>query len=126
MKQRWKRSEPDLLFKTLSDPTRLRLLNLLADGETCVCELTETLRMVQPKVSRHLARLKRAGLVDARRDGKWIYYRWRKHGDALVRHVFSGLSNWMAKDDRMNAERLRRQKICCRVAGQKPRQTSMK
>ncbi len=74
--KRCQTSEPAFLFKTLSDPTRLRLLNLLAEGETCVCELTDTLRVVQPKVSRHLARLKRAGLVDARRDGKWMHYRW--------------------------------------------------
>ena len=79
-----------MLFKILSDPTRLRLLNLLAGGDTCVCELTDTLGVVQPKVSRHLARLKRAGLVDARRNGKWIHYRWAQHGDPLVRHVLAG------------------------------------
>jgi ArsR family transcriptional regulator, arsenate/arsenite/antimonite-responsive transcriptional repressor len=114
--------EPTALFKTLSDPTRLRLLNLLACGETCVCELTDTLRAVQPKVSRHLARLKRAGLVDARRDGKWMHYRWAQHGDSLVRHVLGGLRAWMAKNDRMNGERQRRQKVCRRVSRRKPRQ----
>src|SRR5438132_6931336 len=112
---------PAFLFKTLSDPTRLRLLNLLAAGETCVCELTDTLRVVQPKVSRHLARLKRAGLVDARRDGKWMHYRWRRQGDPLVRHVLGGLRQWLAKDDRMNGERRRRQKVCCRVSRRKPK-----
>src|SRR5438132_11172954 len=112
---------PARLFKTLSDPTRLRLLNLLAAGETCVCELTDTLRVVQPKVSRHLARLKRAGLVDARRDGKWMHYRWRRQGDPLVRHVLGGLRQWLAKDDRMNGERRRRQKVCCRVSRRKPK-----
>jgi ArsR family transcriptional regulator, arsenate/arsenite/antimonite-responsive transcriptional repressor len=119
-------SEPAFLFKTLSDPTRLRLLNLLAAGETCVCELTDTLRVVQPKVSRHLARLKRAGLVDARRNGKWIHYRWARHGNPLVRHVLGGLREWMAKDDRMNGERRRRRKVCCQVSRRKPRQTSIK
>ncbi len=107
---------PVFLFKTLSDPTRLRLLNLLACGETCVCELTDTLRAVQPKVSRHLAHLKRAGLVEARRDGKWMHYRWAQHGDPLVRHVLAGLREWMARDHRMNGERLRRRKVCCRVS----------
>jgi DNA-binding transcriptional ArsR family regulator len=77
-------SAPAFFFKTLCDPTRLRLLNLLACGETCVCELTDTLRVVQPKVSRHLAWLKRADLVEARRDGKWMHYRWAQHGDPLV------------------------------------------
>ncbi|HAF03275.1 MAG TPA: hypothetical protein DCG89_05695, partial [Spartobacteria bacterium] len=95
-----RKDEPALLFKTLSDPTRLRLLNLLACGETCVCELSGTLRLVQPKVSRHLARLKRARLVDARRDGKWTHYHLAQHGAPLVRHVLLGLRDWMAKDDR--------------------------
>src|SRR6266513_5204760 len=111
--------EPASLFKTLSDPTRLRLLNLLACGETCVCELTGTLRMVQPKVSRHLARLKRAGLVEPRRNGKWTHYRWAQHGDPLVRHVLLGLRQWMAKDAVMNGERRRRGKVCCRIGRRK-------
>src|SRR5947199_9357495 len=91
----YRRGGPAMLFKTLSDPTRLRLLNLLACGETCVCELTDTLRVVQPKVSRHLAHLKRAGLVEACRNGKWIHYRWAKHADPLVRHVLAGLRGGM-------------------------------
>jgi ArsR family transcriptional regulator len=107
-----RKSEPALLFKALADPTRLRLLNLLACGETCVCELADTLRIVQPKVSRHLARLKRARLVDARRGGKWTHYRWVQHGDPLVRHVLEGLRQWMAKDEVMNGERHWRRKVC--------------
>ena len=116
-----RKSEPRLLFKTLADPTRLRLLNLLACGETCVCELADTLRVVQPKVSRHLARLKRSGLVDARRNGKWMHYRWAQHGDPLVRHVLEGLRQWMAKDEAMNGERHRRRKVCCRISRRKPK-----
>src|SRR3989442_6605512 len=92
-----RKDEPAALFKTLADPTRLRLLNLLACGETCVCEFTDTLRVVQPKVSRHLARLKRAGLVDARRDGKWMHYRWAEHGDPLVRCVLLGFRGLMGE-----------------------------
>ena len=115
-----------MLFKTLADPTRLRLLNLLACGETCVCELTDTLRVVQPKVSRHLAHLKRAGLVDARRNGKWTHYRWTQHGDPLVRHVLAGLRHWMARDQRMNGERRRRNAVCCRVSRRKPKKTPTK
>ena len=116
--------EPAFLFKTLSDPTRLRLLNLLACGETCVCELTGTLRVVQPKVSRHLAHLKQAGLVEARRHGKWMHYRWVQHGDPLVRHVLSGLREWMAKNERMNGERERREKVCCKISRRKLRRTN--
>jgi len=117
---------PALLFKTLADPTRLRLLNLLADGETCVCEWTDTLRVVQPKVSRHLAHLKRAGLVEACRNGKWTHYRWAKHADPLIRHVLTGLREWMAKDDRMNGERRRRNQVCCRTTLKKPDGTKNK
>jgi ArsR family transcriptional regulator len=117
---------PAFLFKTLSDPTRLRLLNLLACGETCVCELTDTLRVVQPKISRHLAHLKRAGLVEARRDGKWVHYRWAEHGDPLVRHVLAGLRGWMARHHRMNEERQRRRKVCCRVSRRKPKRIQTK
>ena len=121
-----KNAAPAFLFKTLSDPTRLRLLNLLASGETCVCELTDTLRVVQPKVSRHLAQLKRVGLVEARRDGKWMHYRWVQHGDPLVRHVLAGLGEWMARDHRMNGERRRRDQVCCRISRRKPKGTSNK
>jgi len=110
---------PAFLFKTLSDPTRLRLLNLLACGETCVCELTDTLQIVQPKVSRHLAHLKRAGLVEPRRNGKWTHYRWTQHGDPLVRHVLLGLRQWMTKDHAMSNERRRRGKVCCQVSRRK-------
>jgi ArsR family transcriptional regulator len=119
--KRLRKNEPALLFKTLADPTRLRLLNLLACGETCVCELTDTLRVVQPKVSRHLARLRRARLVDARRSGKWTHYRWARHGDPLVRHVLEGLRQWMEKDEAMNGERHRRRRVCCRISTRKPK-----
>lgn len=63
------------MFQALSDPTRLRLLSLISRGEICVCFLVEALREPQPKISRHLAYLKKSGLVDTRRDGKWMHYR---------------------------------------------------
>ena len=65
----------DNLFRALADPTRLRLLNLIADREVCVCYFVGILRIGQPKVSRHLAYLRRAGIVEARRDGRWMHYR---------------------------------------------------
>jgi len=64
----------DLLFRAFADPTRLRILHLLTPGELCVCDLVDVLRVPQPKVSRHLAYLRRAGLVLARRDGLWTHY----------------------------------------------------
>ena len=65
----------DLLFRAFSDRTRLRVLHLLSPGELCVCDLVEVLGVPQPKVSRHLAYLRRAGLVKSRREGLWSYYR---------------------------------------------------
>jgi ArsR family transcriptional regulator len=63
------------LFSALADPTRLRLLAMIAGGEACVCHFQEVIRANQPKISRHLAYLRRSGLVTARRDGKWMRYR---------------------------------------------------
>jgi ArsR family transcriptional regulator, arsenate/arsenite/antimonite-responsive transcriptional repressor len=65
----------DRLFRALADPTRLRLVTLIAGREICVCFLVEILGMSQPKISRHLAYLRRAGLVAARSEGKWVHYR---------------------------------------------------
>lgn len=64
----------DSFFRALADPTRLRLVSLLASGEICVCYFVEVLGEPQPKISRHLAYLRRLGLVSTRRDGKWIHY----------------------------------------------------
>lgn len=64
----------DVMFRAFSDRTRLRLLNLLRGGETCVCDLVDVIGAPQPKVSRHLAYLRKAGLVVARKDGLWMHY----------------------------------------------------
>ena len=114
--------EPEQLFKTLSDSTRLRLLNLLAEGEVCVCDLHGTLGLDQPKVSRHLAQLRRAGLVEVKRDGKWMHYRLARPGDPLVRNVLEGLRAWMRERPRLNSERERLGKICCQNDKTKGRQ----
>jgi len=70
------------LFAALADHTRLRLLNLIGGREVCVCYFVEILRQGQPKISRHLAYLRRAGLVAARREGKWMHYRMVPPADA--------------------------------------------
>ncbi len=67
----------EVLFKALADATRLRILGLLLTGEVCVCHIHESLKIPQPKASRHLAYLRRAGLVETRREGLWGHYRWR-------------------------------------------------
>src|SRR5215470_129896 len=75
------------LFKALADATRLRILGLLLGGEICVCHIHESLRISQPKASRHLAYLRRAGLVATRRDGLWIYYRLADVRDPILRTI---------------------------------------
>ena len=64
----------DLMFRALSDPTRLRILHLLLAGELCVCDLVAVIAVPQPTASRHLAYLRRTHLVVPRREGAWIYY----------------------------------------------------
>src|SRR5215475_12596891 len=72
----------DQVFKALADPTRIRILGLLTAGEVCVCNIHESLRLPQPLVSRHLAYLRRAGLVETRKEGLWVHYRMApRHGD---------------------------------------------
>jgi ArsR family transcriptional regulator, arsenate/arsenite/antimonite-responsive transcriptional repressor len=72
------------LFKALGDRTRLRILALLAAGEVCVCNVHESLGLPQPTVSRHLAYLRRHGLVDTRRDGIWVHYRLAPPAEKLA------------------------------------------
>lgn len=67
--------ELETVFKALADKTRLRILALLGNNEVCVCHLHDSLGLPQPTVSRHLAYLRRTGLVDVRRDGVWMHYR---------------------------------------------------
>ena len=76
--------ELETLFRALGDRTRLRILALLAAGEVCVCNIHESLRLPQPTVSRHLAYLRRSGLVDARRDGVWMHYRLSPPAERLA------------------------------------------
>ncbi len=75
----------------LADPTRLRILALLADGEICVCHIHESLAVPQPTASRHLAYLRRAGLVDTRREGLWVHYRVATALAPHVRHAVDGV-----------------------------------
>src|SRR5215218_10645826 len=77
-------TEMETLFKALADATRLRILGLLLTGEVCVCDIHESLRIPQPKASRHLAYLRRAGLVDTRREGLWVHYRLAKRPNRVI------------------------------------------
>jgi ArsR family transcriptional regulator len=77
------------MYGALADATRLRILGLLAGGEVCVCDIHETLRLPQPTVSRHLAYLRRAGLVHTRRDGLWVHYGLSEPADPSARAALS-------------------------------------
>jgi ArsR family transcriptional regulator len=103
-------------FQALGDTTRLRLLNLMGDQEVCVCYFTEILGGPQPKISRHLAYLRDAGLVSARREGKWMHYRivMPPHIGAsqVLRQTLESLKN----DKVMQADQARLTKACCSPA----------
>jgi len=103
----------ELLFKALADRTRLRLLNLMSADEICVCFFVEALKTNQPKISRHLAYLRRAGIVAARRDGKWIHYRVIEPPDPHAADVFREVRQWLASDPQMRRDRTRLLNICC-------------
>src|SRR6266581_753483 len=76
------------LFRALADRTRLRLINLIGDSEVCVCFFVEILKTSQPKISRHLAYLRRVGVVTARREGKWMHYRLTEPPDEHAARIF--------------------------------------
>jgi len=101
------------LFKALADRTRLRLLNLIGDDEVCVCFFVEVLGTNQPKISRHLAYLRRAGVVTARREGKWMHYRLAAPPDEHAARVFAEVRAWLAQDREMRRDRERLVKVCC-------------
>jgi ArsR family transcriptional regulator, arsenate/arsenite/antimonite-responsive transcriptional repressor len=77
----------EAVFKALADKTRLRILALLGNNEVCVCHIHDSLELPQPTVSRHLAYLRRVGLVDVRRDGVWMHYQLARSLDPAVQSV---------------------------------------
>lgn len=100
-------------FRALADRTRLRVLNLLGDDEVCVCFLSEILQTNQPSISRHLAYLKRAGIVGARREGKWMHYRIVEPPDVYAATFLSDVRAWLAQDKAMQRDRKRLVNVCC-------------
>ena len=101
------------LFKALADRTRLRLISLLGDSEVCVCFLTEVLRTTQPKISRHLAYLRPAGVVSARRQGKWMHYRLIEPPDEHAAQIFREVRASLSNHPELQRDRERLEKICC-------------
>jgi ArsR family transcriptional regulator, arsenate/arsenite/antimonite-responsive transcriptional repressor len=101
------------LFAALADVTRLRLLNLIAGREVCVCHLVDVLGQSQPKISRHLAYLRRAGVVAARREGKWMHYRMEEPKNSAMAAVMRTTLEGLNKDEAMRADRKKLKKVCC-------------
>ena len=104
----------DLLFRALADPTRLRLLNLIADREICVCYFVEILGISQPKISRHLAYLRRAGIAAARRQGRWIHYRLVVPRDAVASSILKETLKHLRERPDMRRDFARLGSACCK------------
>jgi ArsR family transcriptional regulator len=100
-------------FHALGDTTRLRLLNLMGEREVCVCYFVEILGGPQPKISRHLAYLRNAGIVSARREGKWMHYRIVMPPHAGASQVLRQTLDSLKEDKAMQADRARLTKACC-------------
>jgi ArsR family transcriptional regulator len=101
------------LFAALADRTRLRLLNLIAEQEVCVCYFVEILEAPQPTISRHLAYLRRTGLVSARRQGKWMHYRLAAPKNPLAGLVLKDTLRWLAGDKQLQKDRARLNGAVC-------------
>ena len=114
-------NETDTFFKMLADSTRLRCLLLMqAEGELCVCELTHALNLSQPKISRHLAHLREAGVLIARRNGTWMNYRINPNFDAWALNVLQQTLDGVRKSEPFISDRKmldamadRPDQICC-------------
>ena len=107
----------DTMLRALADPTRLRILGLLTGGEVCVCHIHSALDIPQPKASRHLAYLRRSGLVDTRRDGLWVHYRLAPVDDPVVRTMFDSAVHCLGHIETVARDRKRLEKEtgCCPV-----------
>jgi ArsR family transcriptional regulator len=113
MKVKDKSFNMERFFQALGDNTRLRLLNLMGDQEICVCYFVEILDQPQPKISRHLAYLRSAGIVAARREGKWIHYRIVLPPNKGAAQVLQQTLAWLKDERTMQADRSRLSKACC-------------
>jgi ArsR family transcriptional regulator len=99
-------------FQALGDNTRLRLLNLMGDQEICVCYFVEVLGQGQPKISRHLAYLRSARIVEARREGKWMHYRIVMPENLGAAQVLRQTLAWLREHRAMQADSARLAKAC--------------
>jgi len=105
----------DKVLKALADPTRLRIVGLLQAGEVCVCHIHESLKISQPKASRHLAYLRRAGVVSAEKRGLWVYYRLSVQAESAAQTILNTVQHCVTHVPlvQRDAVRLRDQTGCC-------------
>ncbi|MBB6143048.1 ArsR family transcriptional regulator [Silvibacterium bohemicum] len=113
MATRQKAFDIERFFQALGDNTRLRLLNLMGDQEICVCYFVEILNQPQPKISRHLAYLRNAGIVTTRRDGKWMHYRIVMPPNEGAARVLQEILQWFKEEKTMQSDRAKLTKACC-------------
>ena len=109
-------------LKALADPTRVRILGLLAGGQVCVCHIHDTLAIPQPTASRHLAYLRKAGLVDSRREGTWMYYTLAAQPDATLSTLVNAVTHCAGHADTVARDRKRLEVAtgCCSVVDSSP------
>lgn len=100
------------LFRALADETRVRIVALLAHGELCVCHLERALEQSQPNISRHLGVLRAAGVVEARRDGTWVYYRIAPQEHAAVEELLAALVRSFGAERAIRADHVKLRKAC--------------
>lgn len=105
----------ETMFAALADITRLRILNLMRDGEVCVCFFSEALGESQPKISRHLAYLRKSGLVETRRDGKWIHYSIESGLTEHARKILDEALKWIDGESLGATDRENLMNVCCAV-----------
>lgn len=103
----------ELFFASLADNTRLRLLNLMGETEVCVCFFVEVIGTNQPKISRHLAYLRKAGVVAARREGIWAHYRIIAPKNEHAAKVLRDVQEWLKTDKVMQKDRKQLLNVCC-------------
>ena len=102
------------LFAALADPTRLRLLNLMNGREVCVCYFVEVLKQSQPKISRHLAYLRKAGIVNARREGKWMHYSIAMPKDPTALAILTNAVVAISESSELRSDLSCLDKACCK------------
>jgi len=101
------------LFAALADPIRLRLINLIRSGEVCVCFFVEAIGEPQPKISRHLAYLRKNGIVEGRRDGKWMHYRISDTLPVEARTILASMTGIFESDPVFVRDRAALDRACC-------------